>query len=232
MAEMLDDYDAPADDDADTATLSLSTFDGDTGQLPMPARRVFVRLLLGPSIDAQRQTLLWPALVEHEAVLRSRLHELFLELIVDLDQGVAFTRQVSDTEASFPILLRRKTLTFSESLLALFLRQRLTQADMTGERAAVDKADMISHLALFQKATITDIVGFTKQADNAIEKMKANGLLHAIRGSADRFTVSATLRLLFGPEQVQSMTATYAAMREGGAPARLAPDAPSDSSGS
>ena len=62
--------------------------------------------------------------------------------------------------------------------------------------------------------------------------MKANGLLHVIRGSADRFTISATLRLLFGPEQVQAITATYAAMREDGASAHLAPDPPSDMSAS
>src|SRR5688500_3396504 len=82
-------------------------FAGDTGELPMETRRVLVHLLLGPALDAQRQTKLWPVLLRDERVLRSRLHELFLELVIDYEQGVAFTRQVVDEAADVPVLLRK-----------------------------------------------------------------------------------------------------------------------------
>jgi uncharacterized protein YPO0396 len=58
-------------------------FSGDTGELPMDTRRVLVHLLLGPALDAERQTKLWPVLLRDEHALRSRLHELFLDLVID-----------------------------------------------------------------------------------------------------------------------------------------------------
>ena len=39
---------------------------------------MLVQLLLGPAVDAQRQTKLWPVLLRDERAIRSRLHELFL----------------------------------------------------------------------------------------------------------------------------------------------------------
>ena len=62
-----------------------AVFLGDKGALPLDTRRVLVQLLLGPSVDATRQSKLWPVLLRDEAVIASRLHELFLELVIDRD---------------------------------------------------------------------------------------------------------------------------------------------------
>ena len=121
---------APAEREDQTERLLV--FGDDRGQLPMDTRRVLVQLLLGPAMDARRQTKLWPVLLRDEEVIRSRLHELFLELIIDHEQKVAFTRQVSAEGLDAPILLRRANLTFLESALLLYLRQRLTQSDVQG----------------------------------------------------------------------------------------------------
>jgi len=43
-------------------------FAGDTGELPMDCRRVLVHLRLGPALDAERQTKLWPVLLRDERV--------------------------------------------------------------------------------------------------------------------------------------------------------------------
>lgn len=66
-------------------------FLGDTGTLPFDARRALCQLLAGPSIDAQRHGALWPALLRNEAAIRQVLCELFLELVLDREGGVAFT---------------------------------------------------------------------------------------------------------------------------------------------
>ena len=76
------------------------TFAGDNGQLPLETRRVLVQLLLGPSIDATRQRHLWPVLLRDEAVLRSRLHDLFLELVVDTDHNVHTPRLIRESATS------------------------------------------------------------------------------------------------------------------------------------
>jgi Domain of unknown function (DUF4194) len=68
-------------------------FSGDTGELAWDTRRVLVQLLAGPSVDARRHPKLWPVLVRDERLIRGRLSELFLDLVVDPDLTVAFTRQ-------------------------------------------------------------------------------------------------------------------------------------------
>jgi len=141
-------------------------FLGDTGSLPIDTRRVLVQLLLGPSVDARRQTKLWPVLLRDETVIRSRMHELFLEVVIDHEQQVAFTRQVTSEELEVPILLRKASLTFLETALLLFLRQRLTQADAEGERAVVSLSDMQEHLGVFERDNNPDHAKFGRQVVN------------------------------------------------------------------
>lgn len=190
-----------------------ATFDGDTGQLRVPTRRVLVQLLLGPFIDRRRHPVLWEDLLQDERIVRSRLHELFLNLILDRDAGVAFTRQVVSDEIHVPITLRRANLTFLESAVLLLLRQRLTQAAAQDERAAIDRLDILEHLRVYDRAANTDQVRFERQMENAIEKAKRLGLLQAVRGNDERFEISPTLRLLFPGEEIEELTATYQALR-------------------
>lgn len=193
-------------------------FAGDTGQLPLDTRRVLVQLLLGPSVDATRQRHLWPVLLRDEATLRARLHELFLDLVVDTDQQVAFTRQVVADNIDAPVLLRRSHLTFLETALVLFLRQRLTQSDAAGERAVVSHEDMLAHLAVFEKTANPDHARFGKQMLGAVEKAKKLGLARLLPGGQQRFEVSPTLKLLFPAESIQALTQTYRAMLAGTQP--------------
>jgi len=196
-------------------------FAGDTGELPMDTRRVLVHLLLGPALDAQRQTKLWPVLLRDERVLRSRLHELFLELVVDHEQRVAFTRQVVDEAADVPVLLRKAALTFVQSALLLYLRQQLTQADARGERAVVSHEEMREQLRVFERDHSVDKAKSERQANNAVEKAVQLNLIRRLRGEDDRYEVSPALKLLFPAEQVQALTETYARLSQRGASAAL-----------
>lgn len=194
------------------------SFAGDTGLLPLETRRVLVQLLLGPSIDATRQRHLWPILLRDEAVLRSRLHDLFLDLVVDSDQQVAFTRQVVAESIDAPVLLRKAHLTFLETALVLALRQRLTQADAAGERAVVAHEDLQAHLGVFERVANPDQARFGRQVAGAIEKAKKLGLVRLLPGGQQRYEVSPTLKLLFPAEAIQALTQTYQALLDGGAP--------------
>lgn len=200
------------DTTADSAVAEAATFQGDAGTLPIDTRRVMVQLLLGPSVDARRQSKLWPVLLRDEVAIRSRMHDLFLEVVIDHEQKVAFTRQVVSEDLDVPILLRKASLTFLETALLLFLRQRLTQADAQGERAVVSREDMQEHLAVFEKENNPDHAKFGRQVINAVDKAKKLSLLQSIRGSGERYEVSPTLKLLFSAEEIQELTRTYAAL--------------------
>jgi hypothetical protein len=188
---------------------ALRSFAGDTGELPLDTRRVLVQLLLGPALDAQRHTKLWPVLLRDERAVRSRLHELFLELVIDHDQQVAYTRQVVDPELEIPVLLRKASLTYLQSALLLFLREQLILAEARGERAVVSRTELIEHLSAYEPAQNRDQAKFGKQAAGAVERAKELNLLRKLRGEEERYEVSPTLKLLFSAEEIQALTATY-----------------------
>ncbi len=192
-------------------------YQGDSGELPLDTRRVLVQLLAGPSLDGQRHSRLWPVLIRDEAVIRGRLSELFLRLVIDRDLQVAFTRQAETGDLEVPRLLRRANLTFLDSILLLHLRQRLTQAEAHGERAVTSTDEIIELLGVYEQAGNTDRAMFEKRIRASIEKIKKHSILRKIRSSEDRFEISPTLKLLFSAEEIQALTRTYHDMRAPGA---------------
>jgi len=190
-------------------------FIGDTGVLPLETRRVFVQLLIGPAIDARFHSKLWPILLRDEAIIRSRLSELFLTLMIDRDLQVAFTQQADTGELETPLLLRRAQLTFIDSVLLLYLRQCLTQSEARGERAVVATDEMIEYLKLYTRDASTDHAGFIKRMHASIEKIKKHRILHKIRAAEDRFEISPTLKILFSAERIQTLTKLYQQMAMG-----------------
>lgn len=206
----------------DAAQPSADTlFLGDSGELALHTRRVLVQLLAGPSLDGRRHSKLWPVLVRDEAVIRRRLAELFLELVIDREVQVAFTRQADTGDLEVPLLLRRAQLTFIDSILLLHLRQRLTQADSHGDRAVVSTDEIMEFLTLYERASNTDRAGFVKRVNASIEKIKKHSILLKIRASEDRFEISPTLKLLFSAEEIQALTHLYQRMAAGETPAQL-----------
>jgi hypothetical protein len=148
-------------------------------------------------------------LLRDEALIRSRLAELFLDLVLDRDTQVAFTRQADAGDLEVPVLLRRAPLTFIDSVLLLFLRQRLSQADVHAERAVIATDEIIEFLTTYERAANTDRAGFVKRVHASIEKIKKHSILQKIRAAEDRFEISPTLKLLFSMEEIQALTRVY-----------------------
>ena len=188
-------------------------YHGDSGELSLDARRVLVQLLAGPSLDGQRHSKLWPILIRDEAAIRSRLSDLFLQLVIDRDLQVAFTRQAETGDLEVPRLLRRANLTFLDSILLLHLRQRLTQAEAHGDRAVMSTEEIVEFLGVYEQVGNTDRALFEKRIHASIEKIKKHSILRKIRSSEDRFEISPTLKLLFSAEEIQALTRIYRDMR-------------------
>lgn len=189
-------------------------FEGDAGELLLDTRRALVQLLSGPAIDGRRQQALWGTLLRDEHVIRSRLSDLFLILVIDPEVQVAFTRQAQADGVEIPRLLRRSQLTFIDSVLLLHLRERLARAEAHGERAAVSEAEILEDLTIYERAASTDHAGFVKRSGAAIEKVKNSSILHKIRGSESRYEISPTLKLLFSVDQLQQLKAQYLKLAE------------------
>ncbi|MEC5163454.1 DUF4194 domain-containing protein [Janthinobacterium sp. CG_S6] len=210
---------------AEGAPPTTALFMGDSGELSLDTRRALVQLLSGPALDGRRHAKLWPVLLRDEVVVRRRLAELFLDLVIDRDAQVAFTRQADTGDLEVPLLLRRAQLTFIDSILLLYLRQRLTQADSHGDRAVVSLDDITDNMTLYERAASTDRAGFAKRVHASLEKVKKHNFVQKIRGSEDRYEISPTLKLLFSAEEIQTLTGLYQRMAAGdaAAPARQPP---------
>lgn len=215
----------PSTDSTPSSDISLPTttidsplpspllYSTDCGELPLETRRVLVNLLLGPFIDGRKHHALWNTLLQDEETIRQRLSELFLDLILDRESQIAFTRLAETEDIDAPSLLRSVTLNFLDSVLLLQLRLFLTQADARGERAVISSEEIIESLSPYQNSDSTDSAGFIKKINASKEKMKRYKILLSIRGSEDRFEISPTLKILFSADEIQSLTQQYKNMK-------------------
>lgn len=211
---------------------TTTLFPGDTGELSADTRRVLVNLLRGPMIDGQRQAQLWGTLLRDVDVIRSRLNDLYLTLVLDTEQLVAFTQQAEVDGGDAPTLLRKSTFTFKETALLLHLRGELAIADAQGERCVVDREQLVEHLRAYLPANDNDSVKFDKNSEAAIEKLVKLSLMHKLKGSDTRLEVSQAMRLMFTITEIETMTAAYEGLRTGNTPAPVETDqaaAPADS---
>lgn len=189
---------------ADTSGKQL--FAGDTGTLAHDTRLALCKLLQGPFIDADSPH--WKAVLRDESILRMRLSDVFLELMLDRDRRVAFTRQAETGELDTPVLLRSLPLTFIESVLVLHLREKLIDAESRNDRAVVDEESLVESISLFAEPA-GDAVATRKRLVAAIEKMRKNNILINIRGPERRVEISPALRLLFTANDVEALGRVY-----------------------
>jgi hypothetical protein len=177
----------------------------DRGRLPEATRKVLVQLLRGPYVSQERHAKSWAALLRAEDVIREHLGDLFLELVVDADTGVAFVRNMESDEVELPRVIRSQRLTLIDTALVLFLREQLLNAEATGRRVFVGRADLIEQMSVYRALSQIDELGFSKRVRASIERMKAQSVLIPT-AEEDRFEVSPILRLVFDADQVIAVT--------------------------
>lgn len=186
--------------------------------LPDATRRVLVQLLKGPYVMRDRHPQLWPSLSADEAVIRERLADLFLELVLDRDAGVAFVRNAASEAGDVPKVIRNTPLTLIDTALVLFLRDRLLRAEASAGRVFVGRDEIDDQLAVYRPATSTDATTFARRVNASVEKLKNNSVLLGT-GEEDRFEVSPILGMVFDADQVLAVTAELRALvAEGEAP--------------
>lgn len=222
-----DEFDIEGNEAADDSELiSNKLFAGDCGELDLHTRRTLMQLLSGPFISNRKNSKLWASLRKNEKIIRSRLSELFLDLIIDEDQQIAFIKQAEVDNIEVPTLLRKSQLTFLESALILHLRRQLSQADIAGERAVISLAEIFDHLSVYERGTSTDRAGFVKKVNSAIVKLKGNNILQLIRGTQDRYEISPTLKILFSATEITALIDVYKQLLDGGDKGEIQVNAP------
>lgn len=212
---------ADADNEATSAAAADGTsatphpaglWPGDTGALSERSRRALLRLIKGPYLSGRDQGGLWSALLADEGAIRSRLHELFLDLVVDRVGEFAFVRNVATDELATPSAVRTETLTFMDTAMLLVMRQALLAADADA-RVIVGKDEVFEQLQVYRTAD-RDEADFAKRMNSSWLKMRNTlRLTHATgRGddAEDRVEISPVVRLVIDADQVRAIGAEYA----------------------
>jgi hypothetical protein len=183
---------------------------GDRGTLAETSRRALVRLLQGPYLSGAAHPQLWAALAADEAAIRSALHNLFLDLVIDPVDEFAFTRKVRTVEVDVPQTLRSTTLTFAATVMLLVLRQILLAA--VGERRViVGKTEVYERLAVYRQG---DEATYQRNLNSAWNQMVNKfRVLHELDDG--RAEISPVLKFLIDDEQVGALTEVFHRLASG-----------------
>lgn len=185
----------------------------DHGRLPEMTRRVLVQLLRGPYVRQENHPKLWAALVCDEEPVRIALSNLFLELVIDAEQNLAFVRNVEYAAIDTPRVIRSTPLTLLDTALVLHLRQLLLRGtDATG-RVFIGREDIDDALSPFRPATNTDPATFAKRINSAVDKMKRSSVL-LTTSESERFEISPILAIVFDANEVTAVTREVQALRQ------------------
>lgn len=206
---MMDDPDAFAGegsidlDDAESSSLAL--FEGDEGELDLPVRQCLVLLLRRNVLTREDHPREWDALVNNLPVLRSRLHDVFLDLIVHQDKGVAFKVQIrSETPQQFPPLIRDAHYNREETILLVVLRQRLLAEAVGSAPVHIGLDECLTAVAQFRPAGATDERGDEAKARRAVEALHHEGILRPTEDD-ERFVISPVIESVLPLDRLKAL---------------------------
>lgn len=181
----------------------------DRGTLPLDARTALLQLVRGPYIHETRDAKLWAALMAHRAAIASRLADLFLNLTIDEEAGVAFARNATSEDRELPRAARTNTMTLLDSIMVLTLRRELLLA--CGNRVFVGKDELFEALAQYRNLDQLDPASYRDRLKTSWNRLVEMRIL--LKGEADdRYEISPVLKIIFGAEEAQAVSDAFEAL--------------------
>ena len=215
--ETEDTFDWMEDDYVHTSIGGDNLWDSDAGTLSFDSRRALVQLLQGPLVRAEQHPPIWKAILSDETALRQRLADMFLDLVVDEDAGIAFTRIANSGNpirvgkehyVDMPHVLRVKTLTIIDTIVLLDLRTRLGLA-VPGERVIVDQEELRENASQSRALDDRDEATFNRRFDASLDRMRRDYSLLGDTETEGRYEVSPALKHIFDAQTVAGIKAEF-----------------------
>ncbi|WP_412868268.1 DUF4194 domain-containing protein [Cellulomonas sp. 179-A 4D5 NHS] len=191
---------APVPMEEDPAEL----FAGDSGTLDADVRTVLVRLLQRRFLTAEKNRAQWRTLLDHQQVIESRLHDLFVHLVVDHERGVAYKKQVRSAELDVPVLLRDDAYSRAETLVLVHLRtvfQRERGAGETSVRVDVEELEQTA-LTYFDPDD-TNVATRQREIRAAVTRLAKDGLIE--EESEGRYRVTPLVEVVLSNERLAEL---------------------------
>jgi hypothetical protein len=139
----------------------------------------------------------WAVLERAAAGVRDHFATIGVDVVVDPDEGYAFlrSRPSTDGEDALPRLVRRRTLSYSVSLLLVLLRKRLVEFETTGSegRLVLTTEQIVEMLRLFQAESTND-ARIVDNVESTIKKAAELGFLKQLRNQPRHWEVRRILK--------------------------------------
>lgn len=185
---------------------------GDQGSLTFATRKALLQLVRGPLLTEEGNRSEWQALVNNLDLITSRLADMFLELVVDFDAGVAFVKNAFSEETQLPKAVKTLPLTLVDTIMLLHLRRELLVDNSS--RIIIGREELFSQLANYRPVVKIDEAGFRKRLGHAWSKFVKAGILQPL-DTEDRCEISPVLKLLFGVDEVKALSREYEQLLNG-----------------
>lgn len=180
-------------------------FPGDRGTLDPEVRRVLVHVLQRRFLSADNRAE-WALLLAHQQVIESRLHDLYLRLVVDLSRGLAYKQQVRSDEFEVPVLLKDAPYNRTETLVLVHLRTVFQRESAAGQAAPRIDIEDVEQTVL---SYLTDADGSTARQQKAIraalERLDREGVID--EESVGRYRISALIEVVLSAEKLAELRA-------------------------
>lgn len=180
-------------------------FAGDRGTLDAEVRRVLVRLLQRRFLSADKYPAHWRTLLENQQLIESRLHDLFVRLVVDHDRGIAYKQQVRSAELDVPILLRDDPYNRAETLVLVHLRTVFQQERVAGEVSArVDIEELEQTVLTYFDPDDTNMARGQQEIRSAVTRLAKEGLIE--EETAGRYRITPLVEVVMSTEKLSELS--------------------------
>jgi hypothetical protein len=179
-------------------------FAGDAGALDADVRRVLVQLLRRKFLTAEKYPAQWRTLLENQQIVESRLHDLFIRLVVDHDRGVAYKQQVRSAELDVPILLKDDPYNRAETLVLVHLRTVFQRERGTGESSArVDIEELEQTVLTYFDPDDHNLARGQQEVRTAVQRLATEGLI--TEESAGRYRITPLVEVVLSTEKLTEL---------------------------
>lgn len=180
-----------------------------------PYAGALIKLLQGVVYNDEEKY--WLTITLHQANIAKYFSQMGVELVVNSQEGFAFLRQrVTDTdekEDDVPRLIRRRSLTYEQTLLCVMLREWIEEFDKRtteGARLFVTRKDIRERVEVFFKDQ-TNKSKLQKQLNTCIEQAASNlGLLKRNKedemdSENDQFEIKRIVKAMISNELLEEI---------------------------
>ncbi|MFE3280680.1 DUF4194 domain-containing protein [Nocardia sp. NPDC059239] len=180
-------------------------FPGDAGTLPPEVRRTLVRLLQRRVLFADKNSAQWRTLLENQQLIESRLHDLFVRLVVDHDRGIAYKYQVRSEELDVPILLKEDPYNRAETLVLVHLRTVFQRERTVGETTArVDVEELEQTVLTYFNPEDPNVAKAQQEIRTATARLVKEGLIE--EETAGRYRITPLVEVVMSTEKLSELS--------------------------